>query len=466
MADALVRESGEGTAPASGFRTYVTIWFGQFVSLLGSGLSGFACGVYVYQLSDSVTQLAVAYGLFILPMIAFSPVAGSLVDRWGVRKALLVSNVGGVAASLGLAALLLADTLAVWHIYIFVAATSVVRALQMPAFESVVPLLVPKRHYGRANGLRLFATASGETIAPVAAGFLLLAIGLEGIVLLDFSSFAFAVLTLLFVRVPRAVRPQGAPEPAGTAEVGRGLSELLKAFGVAWRYLAERSGLAALIGFLAVISFSSGFVDLLHTPLVLAFTTADRLGTVLTIGGIGMLLGSLAMSAWGGPRRLVRGLLIFSFVLAVATVLGSVKPNVAMIAAAAFLFLGASVIISGLFQNLLQLKVDPRLMGRVMALKNILLLTPQFLGIVLAGPAVDLLFAPLVGRDEVRSGAVAALVGTGPGRGIALLLLLNGVLIAAAVVVAAANPRVRRLEDELPDMTPEDRPAATVPAPN
>ena len=82
------------TESRSGLRAYLTVWAGQFLSLLGSGLSGFALGVYVYRLTGSATTLGVIFALGLLPSILAAPFAGSLVDRWGTRRALLVSNAG------------------------------------------------------------------------------------------------------------------------------------------------------------------------------------------------------------------------------------------------------------------------------------------------------------------------------------------------------------------------------------
>lgn len=435
-------------APTSGFRTFVILWCGQFVSLVGTFLTAFALGVYVYQLTGSVTTLGFVYALSFLPLILVSPIAGSLVDRWGNKRALLVSNVGSMLISLVLAGLLFTHTFKVWHVFVVVAAESVLSALQMPAFESSVPLLVPKRHIGRANGMRLVATATSQVLAPVTAGVLLLVIHIQGIVLMDCLSFGFAVLTLLFIRIPRA-------QHEDEVKVG-GSPTLVEDFREAWRYVVALPGLLALMVFLGAISFAIGFVDVLITPLVLAFASTDALGAVLSIGGVGMVATSVAMSAWGGPRRRVRGMLGFSLLLAAAIVMGSLRPSVPLIAVAAFIFLGCAAIIVGSSQSIWQTKVEPRLLGRVLALKNMIALAPQLIGYALAGVIADRVFQPLVGRDHVRSRVVAMLVGDGPGRGIALLVMLTGILIALLVVLAYMYPRLHNLEDELPDMIAED----------
>jgi MFS family permease len=444
------------TQPASGFRTWVTLWCGQFASLVGSSVSGFALGVYVYQLTGSATTLGLVLALGLLPLILASPVAGSLVDRWGSRRALIVSNVGAMVVTLALAVLLLTGTFAVWHVYVVVSAMSALAALTIPAFASLAPQLVPRQHLGRANGMRMFALAASEVLGPVVAGFLLLAIDIYGIVLIDVISFGLAIVTLLVVRIPHTRQE--------TEETTGGRWALLAEFRDGWRYVAARPGLFALVLFLGAVNFSAGFVDLLITPLVLAFASSDALGAVLSIGGIGMIVTSLAVSAWGGPRRRVRGILGFSLVLAVATVVGSARPSVALVAVAAFAFMGGLGVIISTNQSIWQTKVEPHLLGRVMAILNMVASVPQLVAYAVAGLAADRVFEPLAGRDEVRSGTLAMVVGDGPGRGIALLMMVMGLLIALSVGVAAMYPRLRNLEDELPDVTPDPHDVPTEPA--
>ena len=69
-------------AEARGMSTFFLIWFGQLVSLLGSGLTGFALGVWVFQQTRSVTEFTLMAFFGMLPFVIFSPIAGALVDRW------------------------------------------------------------------------------------------------------------------------------------------------------------------------------------------------------------------------------------------------------------------------------------------------------------------------------------------------------------------------------------------------
>ena len=428
-------------------RTFVIYWCGQFVALTGLALAMYSLGVYVYQLSGSATMLGVALALPILPFIAAAPLAGPLIDRWGPRRALLVANACGVLNLLSLEVFHATGTFATGRVMLFLWLAAGFKALHLAAFETSVPFLVPKRHLGRANGNRMFTTAAGAVVGPVVAGPLLQAIGFNGVVLMGCLSFGLGILSLRYVPVPW-VRPQGA-RTAGAAT-------LLREFGVVWRYAVARPGLLTLLAIFGMVNFGIGAAELLSTQLTLSFTSAAGLNTVLLAGAFGLATATVAMTIWGAPRRRGAGVLGFTLLFAAAMVLGSLRPSVPLLAVAGFLFLGSTPIIIGTIQTLWQTKTEPQLLGRMAALVNLFTDVPYSLANVLTGLAAGLVFVPLAGRDHVRSAAVAALVGAGPGRGFALLMMVIGVLIAVLVIAAYRRPVLRHLERDLPDVTPGD----------
>src|SRR5262245_31049102 len=83
---------GQIAAGSPGVSTFLIVWFGQVVSLLGSGLTGFALGVWVYQQTGSATELSVILVCTRFPGVVISPIAGALVDRWDRRVAMLYSD--------------------------------------------------------------------------------------------------------------------------------------------------------------------------------------------------------------------------------------------------------------------------------------------------------------------------------------------------------------------------------------
>ena len=149
-----------------GMRTFTIIWLGQLVSLTGSGLTGFALGVWVFQRTGSVTQFALIALFTILPGLPLSPIAGALVDRWSRRWVMMLSDAGSGISTLAIALLFVTGKLEIWHIYVATAASSACSAFQWPAYAASVAMLVPKRQLGRANGMVQVSQAVSQAGSP------------------------------------------------------------------------------------------------------------------------------------------------------------------------------------------------------------------------------------------------------------------------------------------------------------
>ena len=431
-----------------GMRAFLTIWAGQAVSLLGSSLTSFALGVWVYQRTGSVTRFALIAFFASLPGLLLSPVAGALVDRWDRRRMLILSDSLAAATSAVLLLLLWdesRDLLEVWHIYVLTAVASVANALQWPAFTAATTLLVPKRQYGRASGLSQMGLALSQILAPLLGALMLQWVRMRGILIVDLATFGVAVLALLAVRFRE---PDRAPETGAPRS-------LLKESAVGWTYLRERPGLLALLLLFAGTNFNVGMLQALISPLILSFASSTALGTVLSIAGVGMLAGTLVMGAWGGPRRRVHGIFAGLLVQGLVLLAGGLQPSVPLVAAAAFVLLFTVPFVGGCSQAIWQAKVPPGLQGRVFAVRRMVALSSMPAAYFLAGPLADRVFEPMLAPGGALSGSVGAVIGVGEGRGIGLLFVLLGLLVVAALAIAAGYPRLRQVEDELPDAMPD-----------
>ncbi len=432
--------------PVNGFRTWLVIWSGQLVSLVGSGLTGFALGVWVYRRTGSVTQFALISMFTTLPGIVFAPIAGALVDRWDRRWAMILSDAGAALCTLSMALLLIADRLEVWHIYLAMALSSTFSAFQWPAYSATTTLLVPPKHLGRANGMVQLSEAIAQIIAPSLAGALIQLVRIQGIILIDLTTFFLALFTLLLVRVPRPGRTVG-------EKAGQGLLFHEVAYG--WKYIRARPGLLGLLLFFAVSNLAMGIVEVLFTPLVLSFTTTAVLGLILSIGGGGFLAGSLLMSVWGGPKRRVYGVLGFNLLTGVALLAAGFPLRVWILAAAAFVVFFGFPLIGGCSQTIWQRKTAPDVQGRVFALRRMISWSSLPLAYLVAGPLVDRVFEPLMAADGPLAGSVGRIIGVGTGRGIGLLYIIMGLLLLLTTLFAYLYPRLREVEVELPDLTPQ-----------
>jgi hypothetical protein len=428
------------TQTAASLRAFGLMWFGQLISLVGSGLTRFALGVWVYQRTGSATNFALITLFSFLPGLLIAPVAGALVDRWDRRWTMFWSDLGPAVGTLAIVVLLRADALRVWHIYAVAALGSVFNSFQWPAYIAATTLLVPKRQIGRANGMLQFGQGAAEVMAPTLAGLLISVVGLAGVVVVDLGTFLFAASTLLLVRVPR-------PPDSGTGRKGSLLSEAT--FG--WTFIRERPGLLGLLLFLAVMNIVSSIASVLVTPLVLSLTTPKVLGFVLAASSSGLLAGSLVMTITGGPRSRIHGVLGFGLLSGVALAIAGWRPNPVLIACGLFVLTFGGPLINGSSQAIWQMKVPPDIQGRVFAVRRLIAQFTVPLGFLSAGPLADFVFRPLLVAGGPLAGSVGRILGTGPGRGIGLIYVILSVIPVVASLWGWTRPRLRRVEEEIPD---------------
>lgn len=440
----------ERVAPP-GMRTFFVIWLGQLITLLGSGLTGFAMGVWVYQRTGSATQLTLISFFTMLPMVIFSPVAGALVDRWDRRWALIVSEAGAALTPLLLIFLVLSDRFTIWPIYVIVGISSVFRAFQFPAFSAATTLLVPKEQLTRASGMAQIAQGIGQLLAPVLAGVLLSATSLWVVFLVDAITFVLSLATLVYVRIPR-------PETSAEGMASRGSLWRESTYG--WTYIRQRPGLLSLLLFFAASNFLMGTIIVLAPPLLLSFTTPAVLGTVLSVGGSGILVGSVVMSIWGGPRRRVYGVFGGVLLAGVGMILAGLAPFAPLIGLAAFVLTFGLPMITASSQAIWQRKVAPDVQGRVFAIRSMIATASMPLAFLVSGPLADYVFQPMLVRGGLLAGTIGRVIGTGPGRGIGLMFVVLGVLALVAVGVGYMYPRLRMVEEDLPDAIPDSTPVS------
>jgi len=255
-------------------------------------------------------------------------------------------------------------------------------------------------------------------------------------VLIDLATFVYALGTLLMVPIP---------SPERSASAGTERSSVLDDIRAGARYLRGQRGLLALMGLFTVSNFFLGMVEVLVTPLVLATHTPLVLSQVMTIGGVGMLLGSLSLAAWGGPRRRALGVLGFMVCEGAFMMLGGLSPQFVCFAAAAFGFFFSVPIENGCTRALLQSTVPADMQGRVFAVASAVAHAAMPLGYALAGPLADRVFSPLLMPGGALAGTVGAVLGIGEGRGIGLMFITAGGLYVAFSCMGLAYPRLRNL---------------------
>ena len=427
-------------------RAFFLIWIGQVVSLVGTGLSRFGFGVWVFETTGSITQFTLITVAGSLPGLLVAPLAGAFIDRWDRRSLLIVADVASGLCVLGVALMHWQSGLEIWHIYLYTSVISVLNAFQVPAFLATASLMVPKKHFGRIGGLLQVGPATAGILAPISAGFLMVSIGLGGVILVDVITFLFAVGTLLLVRIPK-------PRPINGVEEHGSLREDIL---TGWRFLRERPALLGLLGFFAFINLVFSITMVLLTPMVLSFSSAAVLGMVSSVLSLGILVGGIVMSVHPGPKRRVYGVLVGGFFQGVGMILVGLRPQAFLIAAGLFCLSFSVAIVNANSQVIWQSKVPSALQGRVFAVRRMIAHFTQPVGQLMAGPMAARIFEPMLLPGGALVASVGPFLGVGPGRGIGLINVTFGVLPMIAAIVGYLSPRLRRLEEDLPDALSEE----------
>ncbi|MCW4048216.1 MAG: MFS transporter, partial [Candidatus Bathyarchaeota archaeon] len=285
----------------SGMRGFTVVWFGQFVSLLGTRMTNFAITIWAWQQTGEATTLALTGLAFVLPNVLMYPIAGALVDRWNRKLVMMISDLAAGFATIALLLLFASGRLEIWHIFAANAFSGLFQAFQFPAYSAAVSTMLPKEQYTRASGMLSLAQNTSGILSPVAAGILLGIIGTGGILFFDVLSFIVAIAALIMVNIPQ---PQAAPQQKQNS--------LFEDATFGFKYIWARPGLLGLQLVFFTINFTGSICFPLLAPMILSRTGDNTmiLGTVQSAFGVGGVAGGLALSVWGGPKKRVNGVLL------------------------------------------------------------------------------------------------------------------------------------------------------------
>lgn len=430
-------------------RIFLLVWIGQVISLFGSKLTEFALGFWIleqtYKETGTITQFALTVLFIYLPKVIVSPLAGVLIDRWNRRYAMILSDLVAGLVTITIMLVVWSGQLEIWHIYLAIIVTSSFNAFQLPAYTAAISQLVPQQNLSQANGMVQASSAIAKIAAPFTAGLLLQIIHLKGILFLDFISFIVALAILSFIEFPELKRRKKRQTPI--------FAQLFTETRSSWHYVTVRLGLRNLLVFVAVSYFTTGMLEVVLWPLLYESNSTEEMGMVLSIGGCGMLLGSIAISLWKGSQNRVKTIIAFVAFQGIIACLAGTRISLPVLAAGIFGYLFSLPIIVSCNQAIWQSKVPPRLQGRIFALQQTIERSLSIGAYLLAGPLVDGIFNPLMAENGLLASSIGKFIGVGFGQGIALLLILLGILNLTAVAIATREPRLRNLEKELPDRT-------------
>lgn len=428
----------------TGMFGFTVVWLGQIISVLATNMSAFALTIWVFQKTGSATSLGLMQVFFITPFLLITPFAGVMVDRHNRKLMMMVSDSVAGVATVSILLLQYFGVLEVWHLYAAAVFQGLGNAFQWPSYSATISTMVPKEHYGRANGMMSLVDMGPGVLAPMLAGALLPLIDLTGILILDVSTFLLALLILSFVHIP---------QPPRTEEGLKAGGNIFKQAVFGFRYIFARPSLLGLQLIFFFGNLCAGIVFTVVAPMILLRTGNDSvsLGFVQSAGAIGGVVGGVAMSAWGGFKRRVHGVLagwmLASFFLALLGLGTSLPIWIAMSALSTVL----TPVINGSNQAIWQTKVAPDVQGRVFSARTLIAWMTNPISPLIAGTLADYVLEPAMRGPSALSFMFGWLVPPGPGAGMGLLIFfsaLGGIL--AGLSGYFIHP-IRHAEDILPD---------------
>jgi len=421
-----------------GMKAFTLIWAGQVVSLVGSAMTAFGMSVWAWQVTGRATALSIVAFFSFTPTIIMSPIAGALVDRWNRKVTMGISDVASGLGTVIMLILYATGHLQIWHLCVVGALSGTFQAFQWPAYQAAISTMMPREKFGRAAGMMSLAQSGSGILAPIIAGAVVVMWGLVPIFLFDIASFCIAVALLLAVDVPRPSRSQLGEEARGS---------LWKETVFGWRYIAARRPLLLLqLSFFASNLIASVCMTL-WTPMILARTSDNptTLGIINTVSAVGGVVGGALMTAWGGPRRKVYGVLwgmVSVSVLGIMLMGFSRTLPIWLISG----FLGSLIIpfLNGCNDVIWQTKVPHDVQGKVFGTRMMIAQVSVPMAMLSAGPLADVVFEPRMMPGGVLTGVFGPLVGVGRGAGMALMFVLFG---GVALLVSVASFMVRDIRD-------------------
>ncbi len=409
--------------PSNWAARFFTIWTGQAFSLFGSILVQFALVWWLTKTTGSATVLGLATMVALLPQVFLGPFVGALVDRWNRRLVMIVTDSLIAMTILVLAALSALGIMQVWHVFLVMFLRSVGGVFHWAAMQASTSLMIPERHLARVAGFNQALNGALQIVAPPVGALLWGILPLYGILAIDVGTALLAVLPLCFIPIPQPAARGRANAPSSLVQ------DVMEGLRYIWRWPGAR----ALLLMATVINFTinPGFA-LMPILITRHFGRgALELGWMESAWGIGVVVGGLTLSGWGGFRRRILTTLMGLVGMGVSVlVLGLVPPEGFILALAAMFFAGAmNPITNGPVFAILQARVAPELQGRVLTTIGSIAGAMMPLGTAIAGPVADWL-------------------------GVQVWFLVGGAVCALMGVVSFLVPAIVGMEDQVASSAP------------
>lgn len=407
-------------------QTFLILWSTQSLSQLGSAMTNFALTLWLYEQTGSALRTALLSICSYAPYVCMSIFAGAISDRWDKRKIMLGCDTFAACCTVTVLVLLKNDLLMPWHMYLLNAVNGLMNTVQQPAGDVAMTLVIPKKHYQQASGLRSLSNSLITILNPMLATSLYAFAGLDTVIYVDLATFAAAFAALFFgIRIP-AVSEKELDRVPFFCAVRSGL-----------RYLRDNRMILTLILFLAGVNLIASAFDAVLPAFILPRPNGGSavLGAVTSCAGIATLAGSVLVTLLPPPSNRVRVIFVTMLIS-----LGTENFLLAFSRSPLLWCLGQLIgwvlvpVMNANLDVILRSTIPVELQGRVYSCRNTLQFFTIPVGFFLGGYLVDEVCEPIM-EAAANGGILTALFGSGKGSGAAMVLLVLGVFGTAVCLI-------------------------------
>lgn len=397
-------------------KDFLILWSTQSISQLGSGITGFALTLWLYEKTGSSLSTAALTICSYVPYVLMSIFAGALTDRFDKKKTMLGCDVFAAICTIIVLILFRTDSLMVWHLYVLNVVSGLMNTVQQPASEVAMTLVIPEKYYQKTSGLRSLSGSLISILNPLAATALYSFAGLNGVIAVDIGSFTIAFTALLFfIRIPE-----------NKTDKGESVLVLAKEGLI---FLRENPLIMALILFMSGVNLVASAFDATLPGYVLPNPKGGSsvLGIVTSCSGIAMIIGSLIVSVLPKPKDRVKVIyLTMLFSLGTENFLLAFSREPVLWCIGQIIGWILVPVMNANLDVILRTVIPVELQGRVYACRNTFQFFTIPIGLFLGGFMVDKVCEPVMSSYGDLS-VLKTLFGTGKGSGAALMMFVLGV---------------------------------------
>ena len=395
----------------------------QLISLFGTHMSDFALGLYLYEKSHSLYLFSLISLFAIMPEVLLGPIMGHYVDTHNKKYIMLLGHFGAGMASMLILVLLHEGYGNIYGYLMLVTVSSFFNSLVFSSFNVLLGSEASKEEMKKLASFLQLGVSLVMILSPAVAASLLDSQGIEFVFYIDIATFSFALLVIALI---------GFSTNVTDTEKLNSIESIKKGF----VFIKENELLWLSLVLFALIEFSMAQVTVLITPLILSISTKSALGMIMSISGVGMLIGSVIPLVVDIHKNVLARINSFAALQALIFLLAVFNVGVVEIAVGSFLFMVFGSLIGILNYTFWQENVEQKIKGKVFGFRRSVMLLSLMAGYMLSAPNVHLMQTlldtfPLIYR----------VIGTHTQPGIRLLFIINAFIIVAVVFVIHMKQR-------------------------